>query len=125
EVVGAFSPGGRLVVTASHGGIGRVWDVVTGKAVTPLLKHPPGYGCAAFSPDAKRVITGGGDLKEGSARVWDVATGGALTPPLRHQAWVSTVAFSPDGRRVVTAGKDGTARVWDASTGETVTPPLE
>jgi WD40 repeat protein/serine/threonine protein kinase len=125
EVFGAFSPDGRLVVTASHDGTARVWDAATGKAVTPPLKHPPGSGCAAFSPDGRRVATGGGNLKEGSARVWDAATGEPVTPSLPHKAWVSTIAFSPDGRRVVTAGKDGTARVWDASTGEPVTPSLD
>src|SRR5260370_40475510 len=35
----AFSPDGRRVVTASKDHTARVWDAVTGAAITPPLRH--------------------------------------------------------------------------------------
>ncbi len=131
----AFSADGRRVVTATFvlgpvadGPTARVWDVATGKPVSPPLKHRL-LGPAALSPDGSRVVTGGGDEKEGSAQVWDAQTGEAVTPPLPHAAIVRFVSFSPDGRYVLTATglnrRGGIARVWEAATGKPVTPPLE
>jgi hypothetical protein len=88
-----------------------VWDAATGAPVTPLLKHGRGLIRVAFSPDGRRVATGGGGRYD--ARLWDAATGEALGPPLRHRGWVYHVAFSPDGQRLATASHDGTARVWN------------
>jgi hypothetical protein len=64
-----------------------------------------------FSPDGRRVVTGGGG--DYTARVWDAATGESLGPPLRHHDWVYSVAFSPDGRRLATSCHDGTAWIWN------------
>src|SRR5262249_58579306 len=44
-----FSPGSRRVVTASHDGTARVWDTVTGRPLTPPLKH----GGALASPPVR------------------------------------------------------------------------
>jgi WD40 repeat protein/serine/threonine protein kinase len=124
----AFNPDGRRVVTAS-GREARVWDVETGRPVTPLLTHgnvprPGLFGnvvlCAAFSPDGRRLVT----ASMTGAQLWDGATGQTLTPTLSHGDWVNSVAFSPDGRRVVTASSDRSARVWDAASGQPLTPPL-
>jgi WD40 repeat protein len=100
----------------------RVYDVATGKALSPPLKHDDWVNSAAYSPDGRRVVTASHDT---TARVWDAVTGQALSPPLRHDHAVFHAAFSPDGRRVVTASVDKTARVWDAATGQALSPPLK
>lgn len=74
--------------------------------------HSLGIRCVAFSPDKKRVLTGGQDYL---ARLWDVETGREIC---RFDAgtWkVESVAFSPDGTRVL-IGSWG-ARIWDITTG--------
>jgi WD40 repeat protein/serine/threonine protein kinase len=73
----------------------------------------------AFSPDGKRILTGGQDT---TARVWDVDKSRELLVLRGHSTPVRGVAFSPDGNRIVTGagapGKPGEAKVWDAGTGK-------
>jgi WD40 repeat protein len=98
-----------------------VWDLATGRPVTPPLRHAARILAGYFSPDGRRVLTVSVDS---TAQVWDARTGSRVTPPLRHSARVCAGAFSPDGRWVATGSWDGTACVWDAATGELVAPPL-
>src|SRR5262249_30878780 len=78
-VSAAFSPAGRLVVTASWDNTARVWEATTGRPVTPLLRHGNWVEDASFSPDGRLVVTASGD---GTARVWDARTGAPTVPPL-------------------------------------------
>jgi WD40 repeat protein len=111
----SFSPDGSRVATASDDGTARVWDAVTGEAVT-TLNHDGWVSAVSFSPDGSRVATASDD---GTGRVWDAVTGEAIAT-LNHDGWVSAVSFSPDGSRVATASADGTGQVWDAVTGEAI-----
>src|SRR5262245_12265436 len=61
---------------------------------------------AAFSPDGKMVLIGGGDEKYGEAVLWNTATSKAIASlglP-SSQFYVAGVAFSPDGKTCVTGG---------------------
>jgi WD40 repeat protein len=80
---------------------------------------------AEFSPDGKRIVTGGAD---NAAWIWDIETNrsirlnghGLLNLRSPHIALgaVLSVRYSPDGLRVVTTSLDNAALVWDARTGE-------
>jgi WD40 repeat protein len=118
----AFSPDGRLVVTASWDNTARVWEAGTGKPVAAPLRHKGPVNYAAFSPDGRLVVTASLD---NTARVWEVDTGKPVGRPLQHQEQVLSAAFSPNGRRVVTASWDNTARVWEVDTGKPVGTPLQ
>jgi WD40 repeat protein/tetratricopeptide (TPR) repeat protein len=117
----AFSADGkRLAATVFEGGCeARVWDVATGRQLHVLRGHTPGanlgISSVAFSPDGKRIITGGMD---GLVKVWDAQTGKQLRS-LKHASHVRSVAFSPDGKWIASgAGGPCVVKVWDAKSGD-------
>jgi WD40 repeat protein len=107
--VGADPPAGRSLppgAVARLGGNG--------------LRHADRPTCVTFSPDGKRVVTGGQD---DTVRVWSVATGNQLavaqlTRPPR------SVQFTHAGTRVAVNTLDGYVRFLDPDTLRTVSAPL-
>src|SRR5205823_1766475 len=70
----AFSPNGRLAVSAGQDGTARIWDVL-GRRLLQTLRHDGAVNTAAFSPDGTLVVTASAD---GSARVWRAEDGAQL-----------------------------------------------
>jgi WD40 repeat protein/serine/threonine protein kinase len=106
----AFSPDGALVAAAAScgpwvsSGYVKVWDVKSGKLVhtlpDPAREPGPASAAVAFSPDGKRLASGGLDR---AVRIWDVATGKELFRLPGHTRTVSGLGFSRDGSRLVSA----------------------
>ena len=130
----AFSPSGRLAVTADSKGAVKIWNVdernADGHQV--VWKIPAAHGeagsthavhSAVFGPrpaDGDRYLLTAGD--DGTARLWRLGDG----PPRllstlsgRTEA-VRQAVFSRDGNQIATASADGTAQIWDASDPENV-----
>ncbi len=116
-----FSPDGRyLLITGFSQGSARVWDVGTGRPVTPAIADGTPLGDAgAFGPDSSTFAVG---CEDGSARLWDVATGRPAAPPLMLRGRGIGVAFRPDGRSLVAAGGSGTVRSWALAPGRSDEP---
>jgi hypothetical protein len=112
-VVGVdLSQDGRRVVSASHDGTARVWDVGSGKEVQRFTGHKGPVWCVIFCPDGKRAISGGED---GIPRLWDVETGKELRTFTGHAGGVRSMDISGnnDWLWLLTGGDDHLLRLWD------------
>ena len=93
------------------------------------MKVPEHVQAIDFSPDDKRLLTGGrdkpmigellqnffGDSKINpgvSARLWDLTTGSLLQTFSRHANDAMDVAYSHDGNWIATASADKTVEIW-------------
>jgi serine/threonine protein kinase/WD40 repeat protein len=106
----AFSSDQKYIVS---GGIldmdVKVWDVNSGIEVKSLAGGGPIWS-AAFSPDDRRIVSGG--FHE-TITVWDTMTGMELLT-LDAGSGVSVLGFSPDGRWLLSRCGDK-IKVWDST----------
>jgi WD40 repeat protein len=98
------------LLSASHDGTVRQWDLKTGKSKGSLPAGVGPIGAMAFA--AKRVAVAG---REGLA--FRQPTSPAFQKLLGHDGPVLSCAISPDGRLVVSGGSDRTVRVYRTDDG--------
>jgi WD40 repeat protein len=109
----AFSPDGKLALSASEDKTLKLWDPATKKEIRTLTGHQGEVYAAAFSPDGKLALSGSEDK---TVRLWIVATGKEICTFTGHDKAVYAVAFSPDGRFALSGSADGTLKLWDVTT---------
>jgi CHAT domain/WD domain, G-beta repeat len=100
----SFSLNGRMLATACHDKMARVWDAVSGSIFLELA-HPENVDSVAFSPDGRMLASAAG----GAALIWDATTGDQLFSS--SSASTSRVAFSRDGQYLA-ALSSNLFRLW-------------
>ncbi len=122
----SFSPDGKKLGVASHGGRVDLWDVATRKREREFTGHRFHVGSLAFSPDGKSFLAGGIGLEGSGWILWDVVSGQKRNAFTTHTDQVYTLSFSPDGKQFSVGMKRGDVRLCNCSTGQpsrTLEPP--
>jgi WD40 repeat protein len=116
---GAFSPDGRLLVTAAHSFPAdapiKICDLKQEKDVIELPGHRSGTYFFVFSTDSKTLTTYGNDH---TLRRWDLTTRKEIGIVAGHQNRVTGAHFTSDGKHIVTCSQDGTVRFSDSISGK-------
>jgi len=107
---------GGALLTASHDGTVRSWDLRDGSLVRTYVGHPRPVLVVRWHPDGTRFVSGDGDTleageSEGRACVWRVGHDTCHDWLIGHRDDVRAAQFI-DAARVLTASFDGTVRVW-------------
>jgi WD40 repeat protein len=119
----AFAPGGRTLLAASSDRSVRLFDTATwtqtresrGSVSADEVEAPSEV--AAFSADAKQIVTSNGDK---TIQLRDISADAPARVFESYSSGVYATAFSPDRHWFATAGKDKTVRVWEIATGRKV-----
>jgi WD40 repeat protein len=98
----------------------KVWDVSSSKQLHRLRGHTARVAALSFTPDSKRLISGGADK---TVRIWNASNGKELVSldahsnnsPLSSDI-VSSLACSPIGSLLATGDWNGTVKIWDIAT---------
>ena len=110
---------GNFIVRRKRSRAGR--NPQTGAEIRTLNGPPQSMMSLAFSPDGRRIASGGGNLQnpEESAdvKIWNAETGEETMTLKGHAGWVLALSFGPDGKRVASGSWDKTVKIWDVEKG--------
>lgn len=118
-----FSPDERTlaVCTVNTGEVNDVTlcDLQGRKLTTLRAEHTDLIQAIMFSPDGRRLATGGGDER---VVLWDLEQQKASFSAMDDLINVMSVAFSPDGQTLYIGAWDSNLRLWQFATSDKMLP---
>jgi WD40 repeat protein len=116
-----FSPDGKIIASLDFTNL-RLWEAISGKALTGPWSSSQFVGVGAFSSDSNLFALGGQKISNGRVSaeitVWDLAASKLIeTLSLPPAETVQALAFASDGKTLISAGT-GNVRWWDIATGQ-------
>jgi WD40 repeat protein len=106
----AFSPDGQFLAAASGEGMIKVWDVRGFREHAPFQAHSSEMYTLAFSPDSRRLLTGGNPRE--AIKFWDVRTWQQLITLERPSETLNQIGFSADGSQLMAKSAAGDLLFW-------------
>ncbi|KAJ3539505.1 hypothetical protein NM688_g6350 [Phlebia brevispora] len=107
----SVSRDGKYILTGGTGhGFIVLWDQRTGDRIWEFPVGTDSIISVAFSPDAKRFVSG---FENTNALLWDVENPDTPPSSLQHDDWVLCVAWSSDGETIATASLGQTVSMWN------------
>jgi WD40 repeat protein len=121
----AFSPDGKILVTACHDGTLKVFDAAAGKERGTFKGHDWVVTATTFAPDGKTIASVNCNSIKRSVKLWDPLTlRESLNIPLPDRIPdIHDLTFSPDGKQIAGVS-NWRLHVWDAATGKQVADAL-
>jgi WD40 repeat protein len=109
-----FTPDGRELVSVDAAGRVRHWDVATGRELgEPLSGHLGIIMGAAFSPDGRRLATGGPTARD-AVKLWDLEARREILTLPAEGFYFTHLVFSPDGSTLAATSLHGITHLWRA-----------
>lgn len=119
----SFSPGGKMVLTASDDGTARTWNAQTGQAIQVFAGHRDNVSSAVFDSDGTRILTASIDE---TVRLWD-AEGGRAIKRYEHRGPVEFAMLVAEDRRILSqwqtrplSDRKTYVSLWDVETGREI-----
>ena len=110
----AYSRAANRLAVAAANSI-HIYDASTYEELMIFEGHTGSVLAVAFSPNGKRLVSGGLDK---TVRLWRADREKLIRTQERHTAPVNTVVFSPNGKRFWSASsEDNTIRSWHSRDG--------
>lgn len=125
----AWSPDGKVVVSADRAGRVQVWNPFSGELLRGPVVEAPGVSAVAVSPTGLHIVGGHkpgramSEWRKPTLHVWRLDTGAAVHTFADSREGVSSVAFTADGGLLTggwepeAAGKPQPVTLWDVSSG--------
>lgn len=103
-----FSPDGNKILTASHDGEVKEWDILKGRCIRTLKGHTAEVLYASYSPDGLYAASASKEIK-----IWNMKTGACIDSIPVNDMYYRSTDFTKDGKRLLIATGDNKIFIWD------------
>ncbi len=116
-----ISPDGQTFAAGSWDKTARVWDMNSGQAISPPIKHDEHVADVIFTASGQRILT----LSDRKVQYWDIQTGKRLAPVIEVNNYFNDeIQLSADGKIVYILDKMH-AWGWDIQTAQPATQQIK